>query len=96
MTAYQYRPDLIYRIDPAPQYPDGPHPMPDGRKLEMDKFKNSLERFRDNNIAKRRQRDRFMTGRLFAHLRHEELRQAVKEINQKETGASSSEDAAAA
>jgi len=34
MTAYQYRPDLIYRIDPAPQYPDGPHPMPEGRKLE--------------------------------------------------------------
>jgi hypothetical protein len=74
MTAYQYRPDLIYKIDPAPQYPDGPHPMPAGRKLDMDKFKDSLEKFRDNNLAKRRQRDRFMTGRLFAHLRHEELR----------------------
>jgi hypothetical protein len=84
---------LIYRIDPAPQYPDGPHPMPGGRKLEMDKFRDSLERFRDNSFAKRRQRDRFMTGRLYAHIRHEELRQAVKEINQKETGASS-EDAA--
>ena len=30
-----------------------------------------------------------MTGRLFAHLRQEELRSAVKEIHDKETGGKS-------
>lgn len=94
MTAYQYKPDLIYKIDPSPEYPDGPLPLPAGKKLEQDKFRDSLERFRDNSLAKRRQRDRFMTGRLFAHLRQEELRSAVQEIHNKETGAS--EDAASA
>ena len=54
MTAYQYRPDLIYKIDPAPQYPDGPLPLPPNKKLEQDKFRNSLERFRDNSLAKQR------------------------------------------
>ena len=86
MTSYQYRPDLIYKIDPAPQYPDGPLPLPEGKKLEQDKFRDSLERFRDNSIAKRRQRDRFMTGRLFAHIRQDELRSAVQEIHDKESG----------
>lgn len=94
MTAYQYRPDLIYKIDPAPQYPDGPLPLPANRKLDQDKFRDSLERFRDSSIAKRRQRDRFMTGRLFAHLRKEELRSAVQEIHDKETSGASSQDAA--
>ena len=93
MTAYQYRPDLIYKIDPAPQYPDGPLPLPPSKKLEQDKFRNSLERFRDNSLAKQRQRDRFMTGRLFAHLRQEELRSAVKEIHDKETGGKSDQAA---
>jgi hypothetical protein len=73
MTAYEYKPDLIYRIDPAPQYPDDPA-LPDKQKLERNKFRDSLERFRDNQIGKKRQRDKFMTGRLFAHLRQEELR----------------------
>lgn len=92
MTAYQYKPELIYKIDPSPEYPDGPLPLPAGQKLQRDKFRDSLERFRDNSMAKRRQRDRFMTGRLFAHLRQEELKSAVQEINEKENGAS--EDAA--
>ena len=57
--------------------------MPAGKQLEQNKFRDSLERFRDNSIAKRRQRDRFMTGRLFAHIRQEELRTAVQEIHNK-------------
>lgn len=83
MTAYQYRPDLIYKIDPAPHYPDNPvmTPKQQGERL---RFKDSLERFRDNTISKRRQRERFLTGRLFAHLRQEELKQAVQEIHEKE------------
>ena len=93
MTAYQYRPDLIYNIDPSPQYPDGPHPLPEKTALERSKFKDSLEKFRDNQIGKKRQRERMMTGRLFAHLRQEELRQAVQDIHDKETSASG--DAAA-
>jgi hypothetical protein len=32
-----------------------------------------------------------MTGRLFAHIRQEELKQAVQEINDKETGGSAAE-----
>jgi hypothetical protein len=89
MTAYQYRPDLIYKIDPAPQYPDGPHPLPAREALDRQKFRDSLERFRDNSLAKKRQRERVMTGRLFAHIRQEELKQAVQEINEKEEGGAS-------
>ena len=94
MTAYQYKPELIYKIDPSPEYPDGPLPLSAGKQLEREKFRDSLERFRDNSFAKRRQRDRFMTGRLFAHLRQDELRSAVQEIHDKETGGAASEDAA--
>lgn len=77
MTSYQYKPELIYKVDPSPQYPDGKQPEPRHLIEEREKFKNSLERFRDGNIAKRRQRDRFMTGRLFAHVKQEELKQQV-------------------
>lgn len=83
MTAYQYRPDLIYNIDPAPQYPDNPA-LTAGQVRERQSFKDSLEKFRDNTISKRRQREKFLTGRLFAHLRQEELKQAVQEIHNKE------------
>lgn len=76
MTAYQYKPQLIYNIDPAPQYPDEPA-LSGGDQVYRDKFKKSLERFRDNTFSKRRQRERFMTGRLYAHLKNEELKQSV-------------------
>jgi hypothetical protein len=92
MTAYQYRPQLIYNIDPAPQYPDEPM-LSGSEQLHRDKFRASLERFRDNTFTKRRQRERFMTGRLFAHLRNEELKQAVQEIHDKEAIASESDAA---
>lgn len=68
MTAYQYKPELIYKIDPAPEYPDKPLLAPQA-KLERAKFQTSLEKFRDNSFAKKRQRERFLTGRLFTHLR---------------------------
>lgn len=94
MTAYQYKPQLIYKIDPAAYYPDEPNLTP-GQQLQRDKFRASLERFRDNAFTKRRQRDRFMTGRLFAHVRNEELKQAVQNIKDKETGGASDEASAA-
>ena len=53
MTAYQYKPELIYKIDPAPQYPDEPM-LSSQTKLERQKFKDSLEKFRDATFAKRR------------------------------------------
>ena len=92
MTAYNFKPDLIYKIDPAPQYPDNPIES-ETKKRENQQFKDSLEKFRDNTFSKRRQRDRFMTGRLFAHLRQEELKQAVQEIHDKEQN-SGEQDAA--
>jgi hypothetical protein len=58
------------------------------KQIERQKFKDSLEKFRDNKFAKTRQRERFMTGRLYAHLRHDELRKAVQEIQDKEKDAS--------
>ena len=94
MTAYQYKPQLIYKIDPAAYYPDEPN-LSAGKQLARDKFRDSLERFRDNALTKRRQRDRFLTGRLFAHLRNEELKKAVQLIKDKETGADEREGAAA-
>ena len=53
MTSYQYRPDLIYRIDPAPQYPDEPT-LKEGQKLERKKFRDSLEKFKDLTLTKTR------------------------------------------
>ena len=84
MTSYAYKPELIYKIDPAPQYPDGPYPEKPQTVINRKKFSDSLEKFRDNTFAKRRQKERFMTGRLYSHLRHEELKQAVHEIHAKE------------
>jgi hypothetical protein len=91
MTAYQYKPELIYKIDPAPQYPDQPM-MSEGTKVDRNKFRDSLEKFRDNTFTKRRQRDKFLTGRLFAHLRHEELKSAVAEIHSKETSTTAGQE----
>lgn len=93
MTAYHYKPDLIYNIDPAPQYPDEPM-LSRGKQIERQKFKDSLEKYRDLKFAKTRYRDRFMTGRLYAHIRHDELRRAVGEIQDKEKDAGSDQAAA--
>lgn len=46
-------------------------------------------RFKDNTITRDRLQDRFNTGRLYAHLRHEEMKQAVSEIHKKEKGETS-------
>jgi hypothetical protein len=53
MTAYQYKPQLIYNIDPAPEYPDEPM-LTGSQQIDRKKFIASLERFRDNTFSKRR------------------------------------------
>ena len=50
-----------------------------------------MQRYKDNTITKNKRYDRFITGRLYAHLRHEELKQAMQQIKEKE-GVESSDD----
>lgn len=84
MTAFHYKPDMIYNIDPAPEYPD--EPVPPTRKIRMERheFKKGLERFRDNSLVRNRHSERFVTGRLYAHLKHEEMKETVRELKEKE------------
>jgi hypothetical protein len=53
-------------------------------QIDRAKFRDSLAKTRDLKIAKTRYQDHFSTGRLYAHLRHDELRRAVKDIQSKE------------
>jgi len=45
-----------------------------------------MQRYKDNIITKNKRYDRFVTGRLYTHLRHEELKQAMQDIKDKESG----------
>lgn len=78
MSAYKYRPELIYKIDPAPQYPDSPLPKPDSLLHQETQQKKHMESYRDASIKKSRMAEKSLVGRLFAHHRHEELKQAVQ------------------
>lgn len=74
MTAYQFKPDLIYKINPAPEYPDGPEGRDKLNPEKREKYKKFLERFRNYSPIKTKLRERYLTGRLYAHLKHEEFK----------------------
>lgn len=58
--------------------------------MDRHNFRKSLERYRDNTITRNRLKERFITGRLYAHLKHEELKAQVQQIHDKENAISSS------
>ena len=65
---------MIYNIEPAPQYPDEPMERPPKIQRERHNAKESAERFRDNMVLRNRLKEKFITGRLYAHLNHEEMK----------------------
>lgn len=77
MSAYQYNPDIIYKINPAPQYPDDPV-MSDSKREHIEKFRRYMDRFKTVSPLKSKLEERYATGRLYAHLRQEELKQALR------------------
>ena len=71
-------------MSPAPRYPERqifPHKEQQAIKV---KNKEYMERFRNNAIAKGKEEENFLTGRLYAHLGQEEMKLQVQEINKKE------------
>ncbi len=90
MTAYNYQPEMIYRIKPAPQYPDNHFAVPTKNVLfERQAEKETFERLRHSNFTKIRQQARASTGRLHAHITIEETKKQIQHIHDLETGAKS-------
>ena len=83
-SAYKFTPNLIYKIDPAPVYPERASIPKKRDQMRAVNLKHYYEKFRNNDINKERLRDRYMTGRLYSHFKQEEMKQHVQEINDKE------------
>ena len=77
---------MIYNIDPAPHYPEEALEPPDSVKQLRRAVKLAQERNRDNSMIRSRLKERFNTGRLYSHVRLQEMKEYVASINKKESG----------
>ncbi len=88
MSAYQFKPELIYRIAPSPEYPDQKDINPSRSRLKtLHDRSQYYEKFRNADVDRNRHEERFLEGRLFSHLRAEENKEQVKQLKQLESGA---------
>ena len=83
MTSYEYAPDMISKLDPAPAYPE-PAMLSQGQMKTKRDAAHNLERIRTSAITKKQNEMKFNTGRLYSHYKLEEIRSDVNKIKQKE------------
>lgn len=84
MSAYEYIPDQISTLNPAPRFPFPAFDKNMGiQKMKRDATANA-NRLRTSALVKRVSRDRFHAGRLHAHVKLHEIKQEVQKIKEKE------------
>ena len=77
MTAYDYQPEHITKIEPSPRYLEKGLKESLGReKIKRDHVYNA-ERLRTAGILKRSNMERIYQGRLYTHLKLNEMKQSV-------------------
>lgn len=65
LTAYMFNPELIYNINPAPDYPDEPGGLSKSEQMDKENSKRYLERFRTLTPLKGKLKEKYATGRLY-------------------------------
>lgn len=85
MTAYDYKPEHITKIEPSPRYIESALlEGPQREKIKRD-FVYNAERFRTAGILKRSNEQRVFQGRMYAHLKLHDMRTKVQQIRDNET-----------
>ena len=86
MTAYEYSPETISRLTPHPNYPE--RALPDKwhgvRRGEM--ARASLERLRTAAILKKENERRYNQGRVYAHVKLDQIKREVQKLRDHDTG----------
>lgn len=77
MMAYEFKPDAINSIVPSPRYIDKAlnHSLEDARDN-----KYNAERYRTSTLVKRQNETRYQRGRLYSHIKLQQIRQQVSEM----------------
>lgn len=74
MTAYDYKPEHITKIEPSPRYIDKAlSEGPQKEKIKRDHIYNA-ERLRTAGIFKRSNNERVWQGRMYSHLKLHDLK----------------------
>lgn len=85
MTAYEYKPEHITKVEPSPRYIEKALlEGPEREKIKRDYVYNA-ERLRTAGILKRANHERVVQGRMYSHIKFEEMRQKVQQIRDNET-----------
>ena len=74
MLSYEYKPDNMNVIKPAPNYPT--KALNSNKDLNRDNSFN-LERKRTAGLTKRQNDNRFSMGRLYSHIKLEQIKTSV-------------------
>lgn len=80
MLSYEYMPEEISVFEPGISYPDPALRLP-AKQLKQKRDANyGLERFRTAAVTKNENTQRFQQGRIYSHIKFEEMRRSVKGI----------------
>lgn len=83
LTSYEYKTEMISRLDPAPSYPQKAM-MSDKQTKRHANSQYNLERIRSSGLNKKQKEAKFVMGRFHSHLKLEQMRVDVQKIKSKE------------
>lgn len=84
LTAYEFKPPLISKVVPAPQYPDRAMPKHKHAMRTIDNRAN-LEQVRTAAITRKTRNFNYNQGRMYSHFKLEEMRREIQSLRDKET-----------
>lgn len=86
MTAYEYKPETISKLDPGPAYPQKAVDDNYWKEKKKTSAKASLERLRTAAILKKQNERRYTEGRNFAHLKLDQIKREIQFVRDTESG----------
>ena len=83
--AYDWKPELLTRIDPAPNYKNSPLAKIKGKKyVNLKMGEETAFHYRSAVMKKMYHKEKKVLGRIFAHLKQIELREFIKTVRKNE------------
>ena len=85
-NTYDWIPEVMVSIDPAPQYLNPPKSDIRGTHgwYEKHLFAEAQEKVKNGEISKKQMQERSEHGRLYAHLKHIDMRNHIRKIRKQE------------
>ncbi len=81
MNAYEFKPEAINSLTPAPRYIDKSLTNTSVGRPKDDQY--NLERYRTSTLQRRANDARFYRGRLYSHIKLEQIKSNVEEVRDK-------------